>query len=200
MNCFWLIYIGVSSIIISQTINHRKLVQELYDRGTLHNIVGVKPLPVIVKSSDEISFRRSHQKEPPLSKSKASRAVESVWDTEDADHDYDHEELSSRGHRHRPAADEERGRYDIGLQPSKKRRKTGRESDAHTVVFVDDDDDENDEEQRANEEEEREYMSFESDGDDERRPSLSRRSSAKSDHRRSYWLSKGIGPPDEQSS
>lgn len=183
---------------ISQTINHRKLVQELYDRRTLHNIVGVRPLPAIVK---EISFRKLHQKEPSVSKSKASRAVESIWDTEDLSYDFDHEEFSSSGHRHRRAADEERGRYDIGLQPSRKKRKTGRESDAHKVVFVDDDDyDENDEERRADDEEEEEYMSLESESDDERRPSLSRRSSAKSDHRRSYWLSKGIGPPNDQSS
>jgi len=160
--------------------------------------VGVRPLPRIVKSSDEISFRKPDQKERSLSKSKASRAVESVWDTEDVSHDVDYEEYSSRSHRHRPAADEERGRYDIGQQPSKKRRKTGRESDAHTVVFVDDDDDDgNDEERRADEDEEGAYMSA---SDDERRPSLSRRSSARSDHRRSYWLSKGIGPPDDQSS
>ena len=162
--------------------------QELYDRRTLHNIVGVKPLPVIVKSSDEIGSRKP---ESSRSKSKASRAVESIWDTEDTSHALDHEEYYSRGRRHRPAADEERGRYDIG-QPSKKRRKMGRESDAHTVVFVDDDD----EERRTDEDEERGYMSFE----DERRPALSRRSSEKSGRRRSYWLSKGTGPPDDQSS
>ncbi|KIM48612.1 hypothetical protein M413DRAFT_82359 [Hebeloma cylindrosporum] len=183
--------------ITQETINHRKLVQELYDRRTLHKIVGARPLPVVVKSSDEISFRKPAERESSSSKSKASRAVESVWDTEDASHDFDHEEYYSRRHRHRPAADEERGRYDIGQQPSKKRRKTGRESDAHTVVFVDDDDDE--EERRADEMEDGEYMSLDSESDDDRRPKLSRRSSAKSDHRRSYWLSKGIGPPDDQS-
>ena len=182
-------------IAIFQTINHRKLVQELHDRRTLHNIVGVRPVPTVVKSSE----REPDRKESSSSKSRSSRAVESAWDIEDVSHDSDHEEYSSRSRRHRPSADEEGGRYDIGRQPPKKRRKTGRGGDAHTVVFIDDDDDDDDQ-RRADEAEEDEYMSSES--GDERRPSLSRRSSAKADHKRSYWLSKGIGRGsfDEQSS
>lgn len=154
---------------------------ELYDEGVLHSILGVKPLPTIVKhvQTDE---KIRHK---PNSSSKR-QAVEDTWEQ---NRDYD--EYSQSRHHHR-VADEDGGRYDIGRQSPRKRRRTGRARDHndHPVVFVDDDDEE---ERRmyADDPEGGEYDSDE--GDFDRYPSYSEKS--RNDRRtRSYWLSKGIGP------
>ncbi|CAA7271029.1 unnamed protein product [Cyclocybe aegerita] len=163
--------------ITQETINHRRLVQELYDRRTLHNTLGVKPKPAVV---DDHSSRRGDHEEESSSRSKASRAVDSAW--EDA-----REDVQSEHREHSLDDYDEEGRYAIGRQPPKKRRKTGRASDAHTVVFIDD--------FEEDEVEEGEYMSDKLDADAVGRPSQPRAAgkSPKNDERRSYWLSKGNG-------
>ncbi|KAJ3514208.1 hypothetical protein NLJ89_g2503 [Agrocybe chaxingu] len=163
--------------ITQETINHRRLVQELYDRRTLHNILGVKPTPAIV---DDYSSKRDDHKEESSSRPRASRAVDSAWEDPREDDQSDHREHSPEDH-------DGEGRYAIGRQPPKKRRKMGRASDAHTVVFIDDSEDD------EGEVEEGEYMS--DDADAAGRPSQSRRpgKSPNDDERRSYWLSKGNG-------
>ena len=120
-----------------QTINHRKLVQELYDQRVLHSILGINPLPAIVKhdqSDDKIC-------QSPSSKRQASKVVEDAWEEMRRTRDYTYER--SRQQHHRISDDyEEDGRYDIERHPPKKRRKTGRGIDDHHhnhVVFVDDD-------------------------------------------------------------
>ncbi len=166
--------------ITQETINHRKVVQELYDKQVMHRLAGVKPLPV----DDDASVRTPEQRTSSASsKQKASHAVEKEWNGKGADSDH---EDSYRNRRHRQPVDDEGGRYAIERQPPKKRRKTGRSSDSHTVYFVGDDDD--DTEGAINLEDE-EYMSDES--VDEGRPS--RPDGVKNDNKRSYWLSKGIG-------
>lgn len=168
--------------ITQETINHRKLVQELYDKQVMHRLAGVKPLPVVV---DDANVRKSEQKvSSASSKQKASHAVEKEWNGKGADRDSDNED-NYRDRRHRQPADDEGGRYAIERQPPKKRRKTGRSTDSHAVYFVGDDED--DTEGAINLDDE-EYMSDES---AEERPS--RPDSSKNDNKRSYWLSKGIG-------
>ena len=167
-----------------QTINHRKLLQELYDQRVLHSIVGVNPLPTVIKHVDS-------DKKTSESPSSTRQAVEDAWEEmrRNREHAY-HESSSSRQH-HRAANDvDEGGRYDIGRQPPKKRRKTGRAKDNHPVVFVDDDDEERHgyEDDYYYSAENREYDDRDESGFD------NHRSYSRNDRRRSYWLSKGIGP------
>jgi non-canonical poly(A) RNA polymerase PAPD5/7 len=158
-------------------------VQELYDEKVLHSILGIKSLlPTVVEhiQSDETISQS------PSSKRQASKVVEDAWEEQRRSRDYAHDE-SSR-HRQRIADDyEEGGRYDIGRHSSKKRRKTGRAH--HHVVFVDDED----EEERHgydDDEDEPEYDDHYYHESDVDRYSENPRN----DKRRSYWLSKSIGP------
>ena len=174
-----------------QTINHRKLMQELYDQRVLHSIVGVKPLPTVVKHVDESDEKTSH------SPSSKRQAVEDAWEERRRNREHAHDESSSSRQHHRVANDsEEGGRYDIGRQPPKKRRKTGREIDNHSVIFVDDDDEEDhhgyrhryrhDDDPEDGEYDERHESDFDYHKSYPENP--------RNDRRRSYWLSKGIGP------
>ena len=171
-----------------QTINHRKLLQELYDQRVLHSIVGVNPLPTVIKHVGS-------DKKTSESPSSTRQAVEDAWEEmrRNREHAY-HESSSSRQH-HRAANDaDEGGRYDIGRQPPKKRRKTGRAIDNHPVIFVDDDDEEerhgyhDDDDDSA---EDGEYGNRHEIDFDNHKPYSE---NARNDRRRSYWLSKGIGP------
>ncbi|KAF8163696.1 hypothetical protein B0H34DRAFT_652140 [Crassisporium funariophilum] len=177
--------------ITQETINHRKVVQEIYDRRTLHDIVGVKPLRTVIKEVDQIDGNPHAGKFSPSSKRKASQLVEANWKEDERSQDQGYNEELSENRGLRQPADDEGGRYDIERQPPKKRRKTGQKADKHTVFIVDDDDDD-DEQLVYDLEEEGEYLSDESD----ERPSRSRSGKPKNDSRRSYWLSKaenGIG-------
>ena len=156
--------------------------QELYDQRVLHSIVGVKPLPTVVKhveSDDKTSQSPSSKRQ----------AVEDAWEEMRRDREYAHDESSSSRQHHRVANDsEEGGRYDIGRQPPKKRQKTGRAIDNHPVIFVDDDDEEERHKYHDDDSEDGEY--------DHRHESdyKSYPENPRNDRRRSYWLSKGIGP------
>lgn len=170
---------------VLQTINHRKLVQELYDQKVLHSIVGVKPLPTVVKHVE--SNEKTSQ-----SPSSKRQVVEDAWEEMRRNREYAYDESSSSRQHHRVANDdEEGGRYDIERHPPKKRRKTGR--DHHPVIFVDDDDDE---ERHGYHDD---CYSKDDEYDDRRRESrfdnyTSHPENPRNDRRRSYWLSKGIGP------
>jgi non-canonical poly(A) RNA polymerase PAPD5/7 len=171
-----------------QTINHRKLVQELYDQRVLHSILGVKPLPTVVKhiQTDEEDCYKPNS---PSSRRQASKIVEDAWEETRNSRDYAYDE-SYRPRQHHRVTDEDGGRYDIGRHPPKKRRKTGRAIDDHPVIFVDDDDDDG----RRGYDYDAEEGDYEDchEGDVDRYPSYSEKS--RDDRRRSYWLSKGIGP------
>ena len=173
--------------------------QELYDQRILHSILGVQPLPTVVKhiESDNKIIR---------SPSSKRQAVDDAWEEfrRNREYAYDESPSSSRQH-HRVANDiDEGGRYDIGRQPSKKRRKTGREIDDHPVIFVDDDDEEERHGYRDYDDDDYDYYSTAEDAnlkyDDRRHESDydDRKSSypenSRNDRRRSYWLSKGVGP------
>lgn len=154
--------------------------QEIYDQRVLHSILGVKPLPTVVKhaQTDEKIYR------PISSKQQASQVVEDAWEETKQSRDYE-ESCHPRQHYRVGDDREEGGRYDIG-RPSKKRRRSGRTKDDNAVIFVDDDDDD------GAGTEEGEYDSHEDDIDEYRPYSEKPRN----DKRRSYWLSKGIGPSD----
>ena len=126
-------YETLLTITVLQTINHRKLVQELYDQRVLHSIVGVKPLPTVVESDKKTSQSPSSKRQ----------AVDDAWEEMRRKREYAYDESLSSWQHHRGANDgEEGGRYDIGRHPPKKRRKTGRAINNHPVIFVDDDDEE----------------------------------------------------------
>lgn len=172
--------------------------QELYDQRILHSILGVQPLPTIVKhiDTDNKTIR---------SPSSKRQAVDDAWEEfrRNREYAYDESPSSSRQH-HRVASDiDEGGRYDIGRQPSKKRRKTGREIDDHPVIFVDDEDEEERHGYRDYDDDYDYYSTAEDANlkDDDRRHESdydNRKSSypenSRNDRRRSYWLSKGVGP------
>ena len=160
--------------------------QELYDQRILHSIVGVKPLPTVVKhvESDEKTSQ---------SPSSKRQAVEDAWEENRRNREYAYDESSSSSRQHHRVANdgEEGGRYDIGRQPPKKRRRTGRAIDNHPVIFIDDDDEEVRHGFRDDDSEDGEY--------DDRHESdfnyhKSYRDNSRDDRGRSYWLSKGIGP------
>ena len=169
---------------VLQTINHRKLVQELYDQRVLHSIVGVKPLPSIVK---HIEYNKKTSQSP----SSKRQAVEDAWEERRRNREYAYDESAGSQQRHRVANDsEEGGRYDIERHLTKKRRKTSREIDKHPVIFVDDDEEEEHRGYHGNDySEDDEYDDRHERGFNKSYPEIPR-----NDRRRSYWLSKGIGP------
>jgi len=159
-----------------QTINHRRLVGEVYNKGVLHNILGVKPkAQVVVKELDGESYRDKHSRSPSLGlKNKYSPRKDSGGN--DASLTQDISDLTHRNN-HDP---EESAKYDIGKQPPKKRRRMGREEDKHTVFIVDDED------------------GSRSDSADVAEAKEYGRSMADTDAKRSYWLSKARGLGEDQ--
>lgn len=120
-----------SGLILLQTINQRRLVQEVYDQRTMHRLLGVEPVvPTVasVPSSDKHGgAKRSRE---------GAESVKSAWEEADMDLGPDHEK--------RPDHEEE-SRYDIETrQPPKKRRRKGTKIDTH-IYISDDEDDERDE-------------------------------------------------------
>jgi hypothetical protein len=162
-----------------KTINHRKLVQELYDKRTLHNLLGLKPSPITVNGDDgKMNGNASRRPSPP-------RPVKIAQSTRhetpvESDEDY----LPTRRRQ-----DQNEGRYDIGRRP-RKFRKIERPQDSHTVFTTDDDDEYYErssvriESADSFDEEEAHYAV---DKVDLRNPARGR-----AEKRRSYWLSKAI--------
>ena len=102
-------------LIALQTINHRKLVQELYDQRVLHSIVGVNPLPTVVKHAE--SDKKTNQ-----SPSSKRQAVDDAWEEMRRNREYAHDESSSSRQHRRAANDgDEGGRYETHPKNDKKR-------------------------------------------------------------------------------
>lgn len=158
-----------------QTVNHRRLVGEVYHKGVLHNMLGVKPKAQAVKKAVKVhggSNQDKHSKSPPL----GLKNKYSPWKDlggGDASLTHDISDLSHRND-HDP---EESARYDIGKQPPKKRRRTGKEEDKHTVFIIDDEDGSGSDSISPDAAEAKEYG----------------KSMANTDAKRSYWLSKAQG-------
>ncbi|KAG5634891.1 hypothetical protein H0H81_000408 [Sphagnurus paluster] len=181
--------------ITQETINHRKLVQELYDKRILHNMLGIMPKPVVTNghappATNNGNGRAGGSGKPSSSVTRANaNSVNSAWRAADAEH-----EDSYKRHREIISVedddDDEEGRYHIGREPPHKRQKTGKQRDAHTVFTTDEDEDSLSNCVESEEEEEEAHYASDVDvGLSNSRPS----NPEKADKRRSYWLSKGLG-------
>ncbi|KAG6888367.1 hypothetical protein C0992_008669 [Termitomyces sp. T32_za158] len=167
--------------VTQETINHRKLVQEVYDKRVLHNLLNVQAQPVVVNGSTPKG--NGTAKPSSTSTGEAANSVKSAWA------EADNEDVNSHKRQHNATdEEEEEGRYRIGRQqPPTKRRRTGSRKDAHITFTTD---------EETLSEDEKEDLHYESDieiieGKATRPPSS--RDSEKADKRRSYWLSKAIG-------
>ncbi|KAJ7286498.1 hypothetical protein C8J57DRAFT_665057 [Mycena rebaudengoi] len=151
--------------VTQETLNNRALVKEVYEKQTLHRLVGVAPklppplpladpppLPPVngngVHAKANANGKSSRGRTPvvvdgrgangklPASSSSQSRA-ESVQNAwAEADNDDEAGHSGQQGQRAR-GSDEQDGRYAIGLLPPKKRRKTGKyPADAHVVTYT----------------------------------------------------------------
>ncbi|KAK0463566.1 uncharacterized protein EV420DRAFT_1096733 [Desarmillaria tabescens] len=173
--------LSVLSAILSitqETINHRKVVQEVYDSGDLHRMVGQKPLPQVFYGRSESNGIKN---DGDSSKNKHEMDMELGTDSE-------HERESKK--RRRDEDESDGGRYNIGKEPPKKRRRKGTSADFRGPFTTDED---------SLAEEEDEYAS-----DSSNRPvdkeSIRKADTEERNRKQSYWLSKGIGPGDVEDS
>lgn len=161
--------------------------QELYDKRTLHNLLGIKPQPVAVESVTKMTRESSGRKERPSSTLREANSVRSAWEEAEMHPDDDDDHYHHK--RRREYQDEEEGRYDISWKrPPRKRRRARRPEDAPTVYISDDEEDSTRAYSLDSEMEEVHYVSDEDDVQPEKLQKVVQR--------RSYWLSKGIGMED----
>ncbi|KAJ3916870.1 hypothetical protein F5877DRAFT_45742 [Lentinula edodes] len=167
--------------ITQDLINHRRVVQEVYDRRILHKLLNVKPriiIPMVISSEGDRHTGAN--------------------DDEENDHSNN---LHRRRRDERSGSDSEDdpGKYGIsGRQPPKKRMKTGGEMDMHTLVtiYTTDDEEGNDTSSESEldsvAEEEAEYDVDVIDADAGMHAGSKPLSNGGNEKKRSYWLSKGI--------
>ncbi|KAL0946483.1 hypothetical protein HGRIS_012700 [Hohenbuehelia grisea] len=180
--------------ITQETVNHRRLIEELYQSRTLHRVLGVQPKVAVVEMTSADGRLKA---EPPRAASKPdsrhARSVQAAWEEADKagygdDEDEDiHRRSRKSATRGSDDDEEDEGRYRIGRDPPRKRRRTGGEHDQHTVYFVDDDDGSSMNEALA-------YASDSSSDDAALPPQAmpSRNGKPNSGAKRSYWLSKAM--------
>ncbi|KAG7092965.1 hypothetical protein E1B28_009266 [Marasmius oreades] len=191
--------LGVLSYILDVTqdiINQRRVVQEVYDQRTLHKALGVNPRPVVVTTTTSTTRNGDEINGEANLVGQSARAVATkVWSVSSDSDDDDIVYLgSSKGTA--KEEDEEGGRYDIGRrssQPPKKRKKLG---NSHSrMVFVIDEDADADDGESVNLDSDAEYdLQFDpAEGDIPGSKPPSSQTQTNGD-KRSYWLSKGIGP------
>ena len=153
-----------------QTINNRRLLQEVYEKRLLHKLLRVPPQASVVTADV-----------PNDDDAKGKSSAREEWDGEmelASDEDVGREDVEEGN-------SDESGRYDIQerrLAGSGRSNGTGR-FDPQTTYTTDEED------LSEDELEDQAYDSAGSD-DDVRRSRMNRR--------RSYWLSKGIGPHDRE--
>ncbi|KLO19261.1 hypothetical protein SCHPADRAFT_899095 [Schizopora paradoxa] len=174
--------------ITQETINHRRLVQEVYDDGILHRLLGIEiPGPDLVVTEvvgQVVSSDRNA----------ASQSVLSSWTSANHDANSDDEKAKPR------AADdsyESESRYDIKVgSPSRKRRRVGTDHDEHIVYTADEEEGEHSDASSADSlaEEEAWYdaahsLANEKDGMN----GAPKAHNLTAEGRRAYWISKGVG-------
>ncbi|KAG6885875.1 hypothetical protein C0993_008394 [Termitomyces sp. T159_Od127] len=115
--------------VTQETINHRKLVQEVYDKRVLHNLLNLQAKPVVVNGS--VPERNGVAKLLSMSTGEAAYSVKSAWAEADNEDAYSHKR------RHDAVDEEEEGRYRIGRQQPPKRQRTGGRKDAHITFTTD---------------------------------------------------------------
>ena len=182
---------------LSQTINHRRLIREVYDDRTLHRMLGVEPrkttVPAqVLDSKRKINFQSEPSRNRRTQSKPAARAVEEIFEEADMDMDSDIEEQEKleRHHKRRDHSDDEKGRYGIAARdpPPNKQRKLEKVQDTHAVFTTDDEEEEEGEVMNTNTDEDS-LEEYESDGAEMVQGSKL----VRQEMRRSYWLSKGIG-------
>ncbi|KAI0636561.1 hypothetical protein C8Q77DRAFT_1154490 [Trametes polyzona] len=169
--------------VTQETINHRRVVQEVYDRQVLHRMLGITPKAALAPATATDQAARAE----------GEASVKSAWGEADMDL-----QGSSDTELHASSDDAVESRYDIDRrrQPPKKRRRTGARADkdvtAPTVYTTDDDDPYDDMYSRATQ-----ALAPSGDGisEEEREYDLSgldkgKEVSSAAATRRSYWLSK----------
>ncbi|KAJ4482901.1 hypothetical protein C8J55DRAFT_548867 [Lentinula edodes] len=147
--------------ITQDIINHRRVVQEVYDRRILHKLLNVKPRIIVVTDDPEtkaLAMSNGRHTSQILAKAEPGATNENPIDLEDGeipivissegdqhtgankDEEDDHNNnLHRRRRNERSGSDSEddSGKYGIsGRQPPKKRMKTGGEMDMHTLVTI----------------------------------------------------------------
>lgn len=185
-------------LIEGQTINHRRLIQEIYDDKVLHRLLGVEPRKTVevIESHRTVKVHSEPNGSVKVT-STSTRIVEEIFEKDmqmNSDMEEDSAPLRVNGSR-AEQSDEEGGRYGIASreQPQSKRQKTGKEQDMHNVYTTDDDEDEdlrltvNTVSDGQTSIEDGEYAS----GDSKEVPESN---SAQRDKKRAYWLAKGVGP------
>ncbi|KAF7799612.1 hypothetical protein EIP86_010850 [Pleurotus ostreatoroseus] len=114
--------------VTQETINQRRLVQEVYDQRVLHRILGVEPTVPTVSSGPFTDKRNGRKRSR-----EGAESVKSAWEEADM-------ELSTSDDDKR-SANEEESRYDIETRlPPKKRMRKGTKIDTHIYISDDDDD------------------------------------------------------------
>ena len=156
-----------------KTINHRRLIQEIYESGALHAVAGV--------ATPQEQVDHSRQKEESNRRRKLYSAIDVEEVGSDMEASSEVEEVEPTQEHRDKSADSDGDRYAIALP--KKRRRTGTVADEHTVFIADSEDDDTDIEEVESQNAQKKSPS---DG----KPSSNRRSSS---DRRDYWLSKGMG-------
>ncbi|KAF9065446.1 hypothetical protein BDP27DRAFT_1404788 [Rhodocollybia butyracea] len=187
-----------------------------YDQRTLHDILHVKPRPIVVKEKPSLAKRLSstpNGRHKPVSNK--HRVHEEPTSKEANGADLEDGEIhiissdsedDSRHHKRRhesnlPDSDDDSGKYGITeRQPPKKRQRMGGPMDVHTVFTTDDDisfnsaSEDGETDSLAAEEEDYDVGSGEMNMDNvEGTAETKAPPSSDKNQRRSYWLSKGIG-------
>ncbi|EIW60204.1 uncharacterized protein TRAVEDRAFT_164816 [Trametes versicolor FP-101664 SS1] len=173
--------------VTQETINHRRVVQEVYDRQILHRMLGITPKTLAPKV--EVGG---------ASRAAGEASVKSAWGEADMEPETEDEEGRPED------AVESRYEIDSKRQPPKKRRRTGARADrdvtAETVYTTDDEDPYDDMYSFAQQakvddgisEEEREYDLAALDKGRGRGSGSGSSDAAAAASRRSYWLSKAM--------
>lgn len=118
-----------------KTVNHRRLIREVYDDRTLHRLLGVEPLRI--RSHGQSDSRRAHAGSSTTTNDHRRPSSQSVQAVEEVSI----MSISSDDEKHykRREPSEEEGRYEIEgrNRPTKRRRKMGTQADPHTVFTTD---------------------------------------------------------------
>jgi hypothetical protein len=180
---------AVHLIHIFQTLNHRRLVRQLYEQSTLQNLLGLpryQPTPVTAARETVTSRSRLSVGSKHLSASRSAKVVESAWGEADMDLAYSDEELVA-SHLPSPGAEDE-SRY--SNRHARKRRRLGTvdtNGKRQDAIFVAD-----------SEEEEGlvispvDHHSSEESGAGTVEPGVNDARNGRLEARRAYWASKGM--------
>lgn len=160
-----------------QTVNNRVLLREVYDERSLHNLLGVAPMPAVVDPDIPKITTQGRSSTTVTSTGNGS------WE-QDMSVDSDKESLSHRPSSSRQDSDEV-GKYNIEKRRTLHKHRAS-QSPQQPEVFTTDEEDSVDEEEAAY------AVSIGGGWSDEPRSRMGRR--------RAYWLGKGIAVDSDDNS